>query len=144
MEEIYTYTQEAWNVYTFMSTGRKEVKKVVTFDEIAYVGPDIYNVLLQDEVDGVLSDDITITNNGDPLKVINTIVAIIQDVLRKNPHWAIHLAGSTDQRNKAYQRRTMKELHNKEFILVGQKEIDGDFDVITKGENYIAFLVFPA
>ena len=83
----------------------------------------------------------TITDNGDALKVINTTAAIIQTVLGKPPVAAIYIAGSSEQRNKAYQRRIVREL--KGFIVLGQKEGDEPFEPVDDEENYIAFLVLP-
>lgn len=73
---IYVFEQVAHLEYSFISIGRRgAIKKLVTFEEIE---SGIYNVLLQDEVDGIKQGDNLVTDNGDAIKVINTTAAILK------------------------------------------------------------------
>lgn len=139
---IYEYTQEAWDKYTFTSAGlRGEIKKVVTLQEIA---PSYYNVLLQDEINGVLSSDITVTDNGDALKVINTVAAIIKDTIDTNPGQYMLVAGSDERRNRIYQRQITREMPKGEYVIEGARSKTSGFEPLQPEVQYIGFLIFRA
>ena len=136
-DNIYPFEEAADSEYTFMSIGNKgSVKKIVTFEEIQ---AGIYNVLLQDEVNGERLGDEVVTNNDDALKVINTVATIVQISLNKPHIAAVHIAGSTEQRTKAYQRRIFREL--KSFAILGQKDEAEPFEPVTGNADYVAFLI---
>lgn len=142
MNDVYAYELESVKPglyeYAFISIGAKgKIKKVVSMEEI---DSGVYNVLLQDEIGSERSGDKAITDNGDPFKVINTVAAIIKDFLDKHPHYWIHFAGSTNQRQQSYQRRVLKETGR--YTILGRKYHNGTFEPINELFTYQAFLVF--
>lgn len=112
--------------------------KIVSFEEVF---PGACNVLLQDEVDGVLSGDMTMTGNHDALKVVNTVAAIIRTILGKPPVLAVYIAGSTDRRSGLYQRSILRELGD--LQVLGKTTKYSDFEPVASNQSYHAFLVLP-
>jgi hypothetical protein len=138
-DNVYEFKKQGDFQYAFTSEGPKgSVKKVVTFEEV-FTG--VYNVLLQDEIGGVLSDDMVITGNHDALKVVNTIAAIIRNILGKPPVLAVYIAGSTEQRSGMYQRKILRELGD--LQVLGRRTRDSEFEPVEKNQSYHAFLVLP-
>lgn len=83
--------------------------------------------------DGTL-DDIAKSNNGDIVKVLSTVVKILDDFTTRYPRATIYFAGSTEQRTRLYGRiiKTHYTLFKCHF----------DITVIIKGEKGYRQLVF--
>lgn len=125
----YAYTKLTDNEYTFTSTGPKgQVKKVVTLEEISELGTGsfVYNVLLESEVDGVRLGDQERTNNGNPLRIIATVVEIIKDNLALHPERTMYIRGSNNQRSNLYQRRALQGLTG--YVVLGQESPFHEFE----------------
>jgi hypothetical protein len=133
----------AGDVYEFNSEGLQgTIHKMVRFEEIA---PGVYNAALGDvRENGEIDFEIN-TNNGDYYTVIYTVADIIKHFSKVYPAAKIHITGTDDRRNAAYQRRLTVALQSSavNFAFWGLKEDGGDWEPFSKSENYAAFLLVP-
>jgi hypothetical protein len=90
-------------VYVFFSSGFKGIfTKIIVFEKIADKN---FNLLFGDyDLYTNTIDDKVITNNGDAIKVLATVVHIINTFFEQNPDVIIQIEGSTEIRTKLYQR----------------------------------------
>jgi hypothetical protein len=132
--------------YTFLSKGpRGTIRKVVELER--YETTDIFNVLLVDEIDGVRMHDTDMTGNNDAIKVISTVVRIIEKFFIDFHGNAVFISGNTPTKKLMYQRKIYLMNKNKYIVLVNRK--DGQpFQPIQRpvntGSVYNAYLVLPA
>jgi hypothetical protein len=101
-KEGYEYLREGEVFYTFLSIGKKEIPKIVYFQEIE---SKMYNLVLTD-VDfqtNSLSDTAT-SNNGDLPKIMATVVHILFAFLNSTPDACVILEGNTTSKQKLYNR----------------------------------------
>lgn len=89
--------------YIFESIGAKgSILKVVMFTEIQ---SNIYNLGFGDyDIKTNIINDTSISDNGDIIKVLSTVINIADDFLTKNPFCSIYFEGSTPLRTQLYQR----------------------------------------
>lgn len=98
----YTYNLQDAHRYIFTSIGKMRIIKAVDFTPTTI--PNLYSLSFGDlQPDGTV-DDISISNNGDILKVLSTVVQIAIDFLNYNPDFKLVFTGSTDERTKLYAR----------------------------------------
>lgn len=141
MAHQYAFQRESEFIFSFDSQGSKGIiRKFVTLEEVPAFGLNIYNVILESEIDGMRMGDQEITNNGDPLKVINTVAAIISFVLQENEDYVIYISGSSSQRSAMYQRRLLRVLEG--YRVLGAQDKTGPFEELNEAVTYDAFLVF--
>ena len=118
--EIYEYGADDDNLsYGFYSVSEKNViSKIVVFQK---VGRNHFNLALGDynEVKNEMSDT-SITNNGDTVKVLGTVIQIILTFFKSYPYAILDIAGSTPTRMRLYQR----------IIKNNQTEIETGFDIL--------------
>lgn len=132
--------------YTFLSKGpRGIIRKVVELER--YEKTDIFNVLLVDEIDGKRMHDTDMTGNNDAIKVISTVVRIIEKFFADFPGSAVFISGNTPAKKMMYQRKVYLMNKNRYVVLANRK--DGHpFQPIQRPVNtgavYNAFLVLPA
>jgi hypothetical protein len=73
----YTYNLQDAHRYIFTSIGKTRIIKAVDFTPTTI--PNLYSLSFEDlQPDGTV-DDISISNNGDILKVLSTVVQIAMD-----------------------------------------------------------------
>ncbi len=108
---------------------------------------DTYNLALGDLLPDGTIDDKSNSNNGDIVKVLSTVIAILKEFTFVRPEANIVFTGSTDHRMKLYTRilRTYHSLFAKEFkirafIKVGNEYTEIDFDPYSNLE-YLVFLI---
>ena len=141
----YSYTLEDSQRYTFVSTGRTSIIKVVDFSPTGI--DNVYNLGFGDLLPDGSFDANVKSNNGDILKVLSTVVQITRDFTAQLPGIEIFFIGSTAERTKLYA-RILKMYYSefcKEFKIRGliasndsYKEVP--FEPQTAFE-YFAFLI---
>ncbi len=143
--ETYKYEINGLKQYRFVSKGRKDILKLVQFKPTW--DPDIINLGFGDELPDGTIDDKSISDNGDTIKVLATVVQIANDFLERFSGKKIAFTGSTPNRTKLYLRilRMYFSEFSENFLISAYSERDGiisEVDFNPKAEeNYLVFLV---
>jgi hypothetical protein len=141
----YYYKKDQLTRYSFMSTGRRPVKKIVEFIPLNI--PGMFNLGFGDLTASNKVDDKANTNNGDIVKVLSTVIFIVKDFLAENPEARIVFAGSTILRTKLYQRilKTYHSQFRKDFTITAFRKSGDSAEEIhfepDTSEEYLAFIV---
>jgi hypothetical protein len=92
-------------------------------------------------------DDQAISNNGDIIKVLVTVVDILKDFTSLYPSSQVFFVGSTDERTKLYS-RILKVYHaefSKEFTILGALMIQRRLHYVPyesdSNKEYLAFII---
>lgn len=122
-KESYTLFANSESTYNFVSIGKKgEILKGVYFEEIE---TNLYNLVLLDyDLESKTWSDETVSDNGDIVRIMATIVHIIYLFLNKNKKALVFFKGNTDSRQKLYNRiihNYFSELSEK-FVIWGSVE----------------------
>lgn len=102
-KEKYHYkTEGLFEYFEFYSEGSKGViKKVVEYQKTMQDG--VYNLAFGDyNEDAKGIDDLSVTNNGDSLKVLATVASTVYAFTEKHPNAWIIATGSTLARTRLY------------------------------------------
>ena len=141
----YLHSRDGSTRYSFFSTGRRPVKKIVEFTPLAF--ENLYNLGFGDLLVDEKIDDKVNSNNGDIAKVLSTVIHIVKDFTETNPEAKIAFKGSTTERTAFYQRiiKTYLNSFKKEFLITAlegpvSKPKEAVFDPEYK-EAYLAFFV---
>jgi hypothetical protein len=135
-------TENELHFFEFISEGPKgEIRKIVEYTELSV--RNIYNLAFGDYdlvTDGI--NDKVITNNGDSLKVLATVVSTLYSFTAKYPHSWVFATGSTEVRTRLYRMGITNNLEElkKDFYVFGMK-IDESFEPFIIGEDYLGFMV---
>jgi hypothetical protein len=141
----YPYENPAATRYTFTSSGRKRIQKVVEFSDIGL--KNTFNLAFGDLLPDGTIDDRAVSNNGDIAKVLATVVSIIKDFTFSNPRASIVFRGSTGERMKWYARilTSYYPIFSKEFTLSGFVRTGLRYEVVpfsdARMEEYEVFLI---
>jgi hypothetical protein len=134
--------EDHFEYFEFYSEGPKGIiKKVVEYQKTSE--DDIYNLAFgdYDEVAKGL-DDLSVTNNGDSLKVLSTVASTVYAFTEKHPKAVIIATGSTSVRTRLYRMGITNNLDeiSKDFIIFEFVKNSGwaKFEI---SEDYEAFLV---
>jgi len=139
----YNYsTEKDSTVFEFTSIGIKgAVKKLVQYTEMNI--ENYYNLGFgdYDENTGEINDEI-ITNNGDSLKVLATVVSTVYAFTAKYPKTYIYATGSNEVRTRLYRMGITNNLEEikTDFYVYGLRQ-DSTFETFVPGEDYLGFLV---
>lgn len=144
-QSAYMFYQISVRRYAFISVGRTRIKKVVVFRKMRT--ENTFNLGFGDlQSDGSI-DDMANSNNGDIVKVLVTVIAILNDFTLKNPDVHVIFTGSTVERTKLYTRILKSHIlaFNREFSITafvrsGERYKKTQFDPDTKAE-YEFFLI---
>jgi hypothetical protein len=124
---------------------RKKIEKIV--DLTTFGIKDTYNLAFGDLLPDGSIDDKANSNNGDIVKVLSTVIAILKDFTSTRIQANIVFTGSTNLRMKLYTRilRTyylsfIKEFQIKAFVKMGDDYLEVDFDRHANIE-YLVFLI---
>jgi hypothetical protein len=128
--------------YEFTSEGPKGlIKKIVEFTETGT--ENVYNLGFADYDENTkTTSDISVTNNGDSLKVLATVASTVYAFTQKNPKAWILATGSTKVRTRLYRMGITNNLAeiSEDFKVFGLNN-DGEWDIFVIGEDYEAFLL---
>ena len=128
--------------YEFTSEGPKGlIKNIVEFTETGT--ENVYNLGFADYDENTkTTSDISVTNNGDSLKVLATVASTVYAFTQKNPKAWILASGSTKVRTRLYRMGITNNLAeiSEDFKVFGLN-INGEWDIFIVGEDYEAFLL---
>jgi hypothetical protein len=128
--------------YEFTSEGLKGlIKKIVEFTETGT--ENVYNLGFADfDENTKTTSDISVTNNGDSLKVLATVASTVYAFTQKNPKAWILATGSTKVRTRLYRMGITNNLAeiSEDFKVFGLNN-NGEWDIFVIGEDYEAFLL---
>lgn len=135
-------TEDQLFFFEFESVGIKgKVKKVVQYSEMSVKG--FYNLGFGDfnEETSEIDDEI-VTNNGDGLKVLATVVSTLYAFTGKYPEANVFATGSSEARTRLYRMGITNNLEElkQDFLVFGMRK-DDIFEEFIVGEDYIGFLV---
>ncbi len=117
------------------------IKKVVEYTETST--ENVYNLGFGDFDEATNSiDDLSITNNGDSLKVLATVASTVYAFMEKYPDAWIFATGSTVVRTRLYRMGIMNNLVeiSEDFVVFGYNA-NGNWEQFVVGEDYDAFLL---
>jgi hypothetical protein len=145
-------------VFHFLSKGNKEILKIVKYDLIPnpqdYLIPhgiELYNlgfgdVLNDPKTNQEYISDSERSNNGDKLKVLNTVASTVLLLFENHPNAFIYVSGNSPSRNREY-RMGISKIHSKimqEFDIAGLLKDENGFhywEDYEHNKNYSAFLM---
>jgi hypothetical protein len=135
-------TERKFTIYEFISEGPKgRIKKMVEYTETAT--ENVYNLGFgdYDEITKAIND-ISVTNNGDSLKVLATVASTVYAFLEKHPNAYILATGSTNVRTRLYRMGITNNLAeiSEDFVVYGLTE-KGNWENFVVGDDYEAFLI---
>ena len=139
----YLYKTEAeFSIYEFVSEEPKgSIKKMVEYTETAT--ENVYNLCFGDYDETTNSiNDLSVTNNGDSLKVLATVASTVYAFIKKHPNAYILATGSTNVRTRLYRMGITNNLAEitEDFIVYGFTT-NGNWEEFEVGEDYEAFLI---
>jgi hypothetical protein len=140
-EPTYTVRFDTDNdYYIFESIGQNSsIFKVVIFSKIKN---NLYNLGFGDyDSQTKAIDDQIISDNGDMIKVLATVIDIALKFLSENPMIYVNIEGSSSLRTQLYQRilnRYYEDLIDS-YEIYGFK--DGDYQDFQKNTSYESFLI---
>jgi hypothetical protein len=144
-QTIYEYSEVHAYRYTFISTGKRSIVKVIEFTPTATYN--VYNLAFGDLLPNGEIDDMSNSNNGDIIKIFATIIDVVQFFTTNNPSLRIYFEGSTPERTLLYNRilKTYYQPFSKKFKIAGVIKTDkGQKRVPFDPKNtgiYFAFLI---
>ena len=141
--EIYEYAIDDNDLlYTFYSRGKNTTIKVVIYQKAAR---NHFNLAFgdYDEVKDEVSD-ISVTNNGDTIKVLGTVIETIQTFFKAYPYAILDVRGSTISRTKLYQKiiRDNWAKIETEFKILAFMENDYQPELPNFSKEYTAFQIY--
>ncbi len=142
-KDKYQYKSESQLEYfEFYSEGPNGViKKVVEFQLTTQ--KNVYNLAFGDYSDTAKEiDDLSVTNNGDSLKVLATVASTVYAFIQKHPNAIVVATGSTIARTRLYRMGITNNLVeiSEDFVIFGFNKV-GDWEQFKVGEDYKAFLL---
>jgi hypothetical protein len=140
----YIYKSEGLlKIYEFTSEGPNgSIQKMVEYSETGT--ENIYNLAFGDyNFETKKIDDLSITNNGDSLKVLATVASTVYAFTEKYPQAWIFATGSTAVRTRLYRMGITNNLAeiNEDFKVYGLTINENIWEEFVIGEDYEAFLI---
>jgi hypothetical protein len=136
-------SEEKFKHFEFISEGRRGlIRKIVGYSVTGT--ENVYNLGFgdYDETTGSIND-LTITNNGDSIKVLSTVASTVYAFTKKYPKAWIFATGSTTVRTRLYRMgisNNLSEIQD-DFKVFGLWIDDNDWEDFVVGEDYKAFLI---
>jgi len=135
-------SEELFLFYEFNSEGPKGlIKKIVEYT--ATSTENVYNLGFGDYDETTQRiNDLSITNNGDSLKILATVASTVYAFTEKYPKAWIFATGSTAARTRLYRMGITNNLVeiSADFVVFGYNE-EGIWEEFIIGKNYEAFLL---
>ena len=143
----YLYKSERkYRHFSFVSEGPKgRITKMVEYSQTGQ--ENVYNLGFGDYDSSNQSiNDLSITNNGDSLKVLATVASTVYVFLEKYPDCWIFATGSSQARTRLYRMGITNNLVEiEESFKVFALSVDtNEWEVFTVGKDYEAFFNPPA
>lgn len=140
----YQYKSEkGYQHFEFISEGmRGLVRKMVEYTPTRQ--ENVYNLGFGDYDEKTKSiNDLSVTNNGDSLKVLATVASTVYAFTEKYPNAWIFATGSTEARTRLYRMGITNNLAEiqEDFRVFGLRVIDYEWEEFIVGEDYSAFLI---
>lgn len=136
-------SEEFFKIYEFISEGpRGKIKKIVEYSETST--KNVYNLGFGDFDENTESiNDLSVTNNGDSLKVLATVASTIYAFIEKYPDAWIFATGSTAVRTRLYRMGISNNIEEikADFAVYGLKIDTNIWEEFIIGEDYEAFLI---
>jgi len=141
----YSYERGHSARYIFTSVGKRRIEKAVEFVSVGM--KNLVNLGFGDlRPDGSL-DDTVHSNNGDIVKVLATVIAILKEYTAQNPQTEVFFTGSTIERTRLYTRilTVYYPVFSTDFRIVGITRTEGKTSRTsfnpTSNLEYLAFLI---
>lgn len=135
-------SEDSFELFEFYSEGPKGViKKIVEYQKTS--DENIYNLAFGDYDETANSlDDLSVTNNGDSMKVLATVASTVYAFMDKHPGAWIVASGSTAVRTRLYRMGITNNLAeiSADFSIFGFTKAERWEEFVT-GEDYEAFLL---
>ncbi len=140
----YLYKSEEFlKIYEFISEGPKgQVKKIVEYSETST--ENVYNLAFGDFNESTKRiDDLSVTNNGDSLKVLATVASTVYAFTEKYPKAWIFATGSTTVRTRLYRMGITNNIEaiKADFVVYGLTVETNIWEEFVIGQDYEAFLI---
>lgn len=94
--------------YVFISEGKRSIEKIVEFTPLQI--SNTFNIAFGDALPDGSIDDMANSNNGDIIKVLSTVVKILEDFTDRFPESTVFFAGSTAERTMLYNAFLIKRI----------------------------------
>ncbi|SKA14950.1 DUF6934 family protein [Sediminibacterium ginsengisoli] len=140
-QELYTYTRETYVSYSFISKGKKD--QLITVEFVAAVVPDIFHLAFGFHLPAGHVNELAGTVNGDWLKVMITVMDIVEAFITENPDALVVFYGETHVQVERYMRmlKTHALLFNPAFCAYvlphGQPDTLLSFETAPYRENVL-------
>lgn len=139
----YDYTSNDERLaYLFFSVGNSIIAKIVVYEPI---DTNTYNLAFGDyDFQTQTIDDKKVSNNGDTVKVLATVIQTIRDFFGVYPHAGVQIQGSTPTRTRLYQkiiRDNFTEIET-EFSIFALRKEDIILEVPDFKQEYERFYIF--
>jgi hypothetical protein len=135
-------SEDLLHFFEFVSEGPKGfIKKMVVYSKTDT--ENVYNLGFGDydeNTNGI--NDLSVTNNGDSLKVLATVGSTVYAFTRKYPKAWIFATGSSAVRTRLYRMGTTNNLAeiSEDFVILGYNSFE-NWEKFIIGEDYEAFLI---
>jgi hypothetical protein len=114
-------SEELFQFYEFISEGPKgRIKKIIEYKETGT--ENVYNLDFGDYDEATKGiNDLSVTNNGDSLKVLATVASTVHAFTSKYPQAWIFATGSTAVRTRLYRMGIINNLAeiSEDFVILG-------------------------
>ena len=143
-EDRYLYrSEDCFKIYEFVSEGRKgQIKKLVQYTETG--SENVYNLAFGDyneDLKGI--NDLSVSDNGDSVKVLATVASTVYAFTKKYPEAWIFATGSTSGRTRLYRMGITNNLSeiSQDFKIFGLSRLLSTWEEFIIGIDYDAFLL---
>jgi hypothetical protein len=129
-------------LYVFFSTGKQGIiTKVVLYEKTA---PNHYNLGFGDydhSTNGI--SDKSVSNNGDTVKILATVIQTIRDFFEAKPHALLDIQGSTNVRTRLYQKiiRDNFVVIGTEFKVLAFRTLEDEPEIPDFSVDYVLFQI---
>jgi hypothetical protein len=142
-EPTYFYNEDVL-LFTFVSEGYHDIRKLVVFSPIESNGIKIFNWGFGDfhvnaDTPGISLDDKSQTNNGDTKRVFYTVVSTLSIFFLYHPAATVRIKGSDERRTRLYKSlvaRHWKDINQLYSVRMSSDNMTIDFNT-TKDCDYI-------
>jgi len=140
LDKYHLKSESNFTRFEFISEGPKgAIRKLIEFQKTTDL--QVYNLAFGDYNPTANEiDDLAISDNGDTIKVLGTVVSALYVFFHKYPNVYVYATGSTKARTRLYRMGITKyyKQMTKDFYLYGK--IGNNFQTFEIGKTYEGFL----